>query len=280
MANNLRSTAENVAENLRYLCAQQKSVSAVCRQLKINRQQFSRYLNGSNRPSFYNLTRICHYFSISVDSIFLPGEKFRELNRQLPHDFDQLHLPAPISRELSAIASVAMPELDAYVGYFYHYMFAFGFHGFVFKSLIVVRKIGPHYCTKHIERISKSNAPTGIPLIFKYNGILNYFAGRLFLNEREAYVHGALSQSVYAPIFRPGNRILTGVACSIASTTANNPTAARTVLEFLGKEIDMKIALKECGLFMPTDKAIAPYILSMIENKNKSSDFTLKSHRG
>ena len=33
------------------------------------------------------------------------------------------------------------------------------------------------------------------------------------------------SLTVYAPIFRPGNRILTGVGCSIDSTTSSDPTA-------------------------------------------------------
>lgn len=55
---------EFFAENLRLLCSYEKSVSAVCRSVGINRQQFSKYLSGANQPSTNNLRRICDHLQV------------------------------------------------------------------------------------------------------------------------------------------------------------------------------------------------------------------------
>jgi transcriptional regulator with XRE-family HTH domain len=56
---------ENLARNLRKLCAERSSVARVCRELDINRQQFDKYLNGETLPGARTLAKISALFQIS-----------------------------------------------------------------------------------------------------------------------------------------------------------------------------------------------------------------------
>ncbi len=60
--------------NLRVLCKRQPSVSAVCRELGINRTQFNRYLSGESFPRPDVLYRICTYFEVDARILLEPLE--------------------------------------------------------------------------------------------------------------------------------------------------------------------------------------------------------------
>lgn len=273
-------SSTDLARNLVWLCAPQQSISHVCRELGINRQQFGRYLSGANRPSVRNLSKICQFFSVSIDDIVLPHDLFRELEVRPLSGANALGLPMEIAAQLSDIASAPNAMLEEYTGWYYRYHYAFGFRGYVFRTLFVVRRVGAHYYTKHIERIPRNNAPTGTPLTFKYIGVLLHQSDRLFLLERDTSARGILHQTVYAQIPRPGKRLLSGVGCSLASTTGNDPCASRSVLEYLGETIDVRATLRRCGLFHPDDKIIDRHILAMIDNRNKRKEYVFRAHRG
>ena len=271
----------DLARNLAHLCAPQKSISHVCRELGINRQQFGRYLTGANRPSMHNLSRICRYFSVSIDDVVLPHDAFRRLDTVRPlAGFDALGLPSEIAAELLDLSTRPNESLDDHVGWYHRYHYAFGFRGYVFRTLFVVRRVGRHVYTKHVERIPRNNAPTNATLTFKYRGLMLSQADRLFVIERDSSSRGLLHHTVYAPLLRPGKRLLSGVGCSLASTTGNDPSASRSVLEYLGREVDMRAALRPCGLFHPDDGAIDPYVLSMIDNRNRRKEYVFRAHRG
>ncbi len=275
-----RMSPGNFEVNLQRLCAQKKSISLVSRELGINRQQFSRYLNGTNRPGSYLLKKICDYFGIASDDIDLPPEQFAELVDGLPGEATVLRLPTELSNELLAVAARSLPHLDRHVGFHFRYYYAYAFPGYVFKTLTAVRKLGTYYCTKQIVRVPGANAPTHTPLIFKYNGLLLDFCDRLFLVERLQSKEGSLSQSVFAPLYRPGVRLMSGVANSVASSTGSDPAATRTVMEFIGTEIDLRAALKSCGLFHPEEGVVNPHVLAMIDNRNKRKNHIFLSHPG
>jgi transcriptional regulator with XRE-family HTH domain len=59
-------------ENLRQLCARESSVSEVCREIGVNRTQFSRYLNGEAFPRPDLLLRICSYFGVDANILIRP----------------------------------------------------------------------------------------------------------------------------------------------------------------------------------------------------------------
>lgn len=60
---------------LRMLCEKRGSVNAVCRELGINRQQFAKYLSGTNLPSAYVIQRLILYFAVDPNVFFLRGRR-------------------------------------------------------------------------------------------------------------------------------------------------------------------------------------------------------------
>lgn len=62
------------AENLRRECIQYRSIAAVCEGIGINRQQFSKYLAGSAIPNALTLRRICNFFNINEQSLFVDSQ--------------------------------------------------------------------------------------------------------------------------------------------------------------------------------------------------------------
>ena len=52
------ASAPSLAANLRFAASFLPSVSQLCRDVGLNRQQMNKYLNGGSRPSPYNLRRI------------------------------------------------------------------------------------------------------------------------------------------------------------------------------------------------------------------------------
>ncbi|WP_254054545.1 helix-turn-helix transcriptional regulator [Roseovarius sp. EL26] len=70
-------------ENLRALCAQHPSVAGICRELKINRTQFNRYLSGESFPRPDVLSQICHYFGVDARILLEPINSLKARNIDL-----------------------------------------------------------------------------------------------------------------------------------------------------------------------------------------------------
>jgi transcriptional regulator with XRE-family HTH domain len=56
-----------LGDNLRRLCAETDSISALCRQIGVNRTQFNRYLTGTAFPRPDVLYRICAHFRVDAN---------------------------------------------------------------------------------------------------------------------------------------------------------------------------------------------------------------------
>jgi len=70
------SVYENMGINLRELCKQKPSISYVCKELGINRQQFAKYINGENFPRKKTLKKICDYFGVREIDLFVDPESY------------------------------------------------------------------------------------------------------------------------------------------------------------------------------------------------------------
>ncbi|MCR8546302.1 helix-turn-helix domain-containing protein [Salipiger sp. P9] len=74
--------------NLRRLGRDAPSISALCRDLGINRTQFNRYLAGESFPRPDVLHRICRFFGVDARILLEPVEKIRnQPNALLSHPF-------------------------------------------------------------------------------------------------------------------------------------------------------------------------------------------------
>lgn len=62
-------------EVLRILCQETGSINQICRDVGINRQQFAKYMSGTNMPSLFFVQKLADYFKISPSVFFLNVEK-------------------------------------------------------------------------------------------------------------------------------------------------------------------------------------------------------------
>ena len=69
----------DVGRNLRLLIGYSPSITQVCREIQISRQQFSKYLSGRSAPRLRSIQRICDYFGLEEWELILPHPEFRKL---------------------------------------------------------------------------------------------------------------------------------------------------------------------------------------------------------
>ena len=111
----LRNT---LGANLRALARHTPSVSALCRDLGINRTQFNRYLSGESFPRPDVLFRICQYFNVDARIILEPLEDIDTNGKSL--------LSHPEIRDFLAPGVSQLPEQ----------MFPSGFYQFARRSFM------------------------------------------------------------------------------------------------------------------------------------------------
>lgn len=105
-------------DNLRELCAPYPSITAVCRELGINRSQFNRYLAGDSFPRPDVLHKICNFFDVDGRILLQTLEQ----TANLPSDL----LNHPVLRNFFGDGPTALSER----------LFPSGFYRFVRRSFI------------------------------------------------------------------------------------------------------------------------------------------------
>ena len=108
----------SLAENLRLLCSDYRSVSEVCRKLGFNRQQFARYLTGEARPSHHNLYRIASGFGVAVDDLLRPKSEFETSVRP-----KGLSAQGRVARLIDRAFPGDMQKLRPLLGYYHMHFF-------------------------------------------------------------------------------------------------------------------------------------------------------------
>ncbi len=270
------SGSSNLTANLKLLCSYHASTSEVCRRLQINRQQFMKYLAGTAFPSRYNLRRICDFFGVDEYEILMPHEQFREIVRLRPHgQTDSLAIP-PMLRNLLGQTQRQKGQLTKYFGYYYKYFYSLSSPGSILRSLVCVYSRGDYTLYKTIERLKPVGAQT-TPYIFKYSGILVHVGDRLYMIDHEAIAGNEISQTILYPSYR--NRVITliGLMIGVSGTEAHQPTAARVALEYLGRTIDLRRALKRCRLYPDNSNEISHQVVEYLKGSSSSPSYLLRA---
>lgn len=264
------STSAVLATNLKLLCSYHVSTSEVCRRLGLNRQQFMKYLAGTAFPSRHNLRRICDFFGVDEYEILMPHEQFREIVRLRPQGQADPLAPPPMIRALIGQAQRQKGQLAKYVGYYYKYFYSFSSPGLILRSLVCVYTQGDYTFYKTIERLKPPNAQAA-PYIFKYSGLLLSVGDRLHMIDHEDVVGNEISQTILYPSYR--NRVinLIGLMIGVSGTEAHQPTAARVVLEYVGRSVNHRHALEGCRLYPETSGAISGATLGYLRSSSSPS---------
>lgn len=265
----------DLGKNIRYLCSGYKSISEVCRRLEINRQQFNRYLAGQQTPSLYTLGRISAFFGVTMEELQLPHEAFRARTEER----QSAAVPPSVMARMNRLLLKPMPQIGEFEGFYHRYYYSFAFRGMVIRTLLRIKRDGRLFLSRHLERISRFDAPVSLPVTFKYDGVVLYLSGRLFVLEYDTLLDSTICEMILAPVARPGIRMLSGVQCSITTGSGNDPTCTRVVLQYLGKSVNLRGALTQCGLYDPAGGAIDPAILKLIKNDNRADAHTFRARK-
>lgn len=236
--------ATDFSLNLKLLCAYEKSVSEVCRSIDINRQQFNKYLNGTSKPSPFNLQRICGYFQVHVADVHLPHDEFadrmqfRAGNRATTHDRHPQHI-------LKQAFPGDLRTLRRYLGYYFTHYHSFSWAGYILRSLTCLYEQGGMILSKTIDRVN--DPVTGALYLSKYDGYVSLLGNRIFVLEFQSLAEDAIVETVLDPAGRSQLTLLRGVTFGLSSKH-RKPYVARAVWKYLGRTVDHRLAISAIGV--------------------------------
>jgi len=256
--------SSELTTNLALLCSYHPSIAEVCRKLSMNRQQFNKYLAGQSHPSRRNMRRICDFFGVSESELLSDPQQFEELIALRRKPVEQRELSKPL-HHLDRLYK-ASQSLDKYLGYYFRYFYSFGNPGLVIRSLATISRSEGRYYWKNVELIRDPDS--GVTSGFnKYEGALFYLADRIYIMEYESVEVNSITQATLYPSHRSRLDILVGIQTGGPTRRGRKPGASKVALEFLGRDIDVRRAMKRIGIFDPKAGRIRPEMLALIENR-------------
>lgn len=259
---------QDLSDNLRLLCSYSRSVTDVCRRIGINRQQFNKYLAGRSEPSLQNLRRIADHFGLDDSELLLDHASFRRiiaikrpLTEQLTHLSDR-------AREILLLTQQSVEQLHTHTGYYHNYFCPAEFPGKILRGLVHVFEDGGMVFSRNIERYPHDPHRS----TRKYNGLFMHSGERVVMFEREATVGKMLWLTVLYPYDRDQPSLLPGLTVGVTSSSARDIACYRVILHRLGREVDLRWALGQCGLYDVDDERIDPTIRSRIPNEMRPEE--------
>lgn len=255
------------SENLRVLCSYVRSVSHVCRQLDINRQQFARYLNGETLPSQYNLRKICDFFGVEESEIFFSNDEFRQLvspqgrvrRKGASKMVEALHLPLAESTTATW-----------YAGYYYRYLRSIEYPGCIIKAAVRIFLEHDRVRTKAIERLKPEHKERRRFETYKYEGVLMVLADRIFLVEMDVLLRNAVTETILYPTHKHPMTYLYGDAFGISSGVSREPYMTPMVYEFVGTQVNLRDLLSQCGLYDEQSSSIDDDVRNYVLRKERT----------
>lgn len=243
--------------NLRYACSTRKSVSEICRQLGINRQQFNRYVNGEAAPSPHNLARIAAFFGVRPGDFALDQLQFEQrLLSSSGSAFETDALQACFPGNLQAVRR--------HLGYYQTYHVSLSWPGMIVCSCARLDEKDGVVRVKSIERIH--DRPHEIQQFSKYVGLASFLRNRLFIVERSTGNEPMIAETILTP-FETHQRIyLKGMTLGVSWRKQNQPYASRVIWRHLGTDTDRRQLLSRCGMLQPNSRQLPPTVREFLES--------------
>lgn len=254
---------DNIIRNLKLMCSYAPSISETCRAMGINRQQFTKYLNGTSRPSARNLRRICDYFGVEEEEIALPHGRFSEIVSLRPR---ARHLIRALGRapHIDQMVLTSAEALQPYCGYYHYYYYTPSRPGMIRRSLLRITGYkGVHY-TCLCERIQPSESPLGRSHFIRYVGLAMMLGGRIFIIDHNARVLRSISQTILFPSATEGPQFLSGMTLGVQGRSARAPFAAQVFLEYLGTRPHIRQAIAATGIFDADSPTLPRHVARML----------------
>lgn len=244
---------ENFSRNLRSLCADVGSISQICRDIGINRQQFNRYLNGSGMPSAHNLRRIARHFDLSEETLFATPSAFdKAIRSTLPDQGDRT------AEAFLAPYRNQQKNLRRYLGFYHSFFCTPSWEGRIFCSLVrFTEKDGLITCRSYENATSGDES---VKQISRYQGLVTLRGNRIFITEHEQAHEGSVAQTILYTAHRQQLKYLRGMTMGVAWRPYPHPYAARTIWKKLSERVSAREAIAACGTYPAQSLQIEPTI--------------------
>lgn len=249
---------ENIAANLRELCAQRASIAQACREAGINRQQFNRYITGVAVPNRSNLQKICKYFGITETQLFRAPEENADRNSlSALTSVKEFNWP----RIIENLNSISQASIDD--GSYFVYFRMPSTDGTIARSVMFVRTDGVHKTFRRITNIAAQGSAKWRYFQGDHKGLIMErrhwlnFIGIADEGLDEPSLISVQGVAVIPPLF-VGTALVYGIA---------GPLALPVVLEPLDNDITPREALRGCDIFSLDSAEISPIIKNFLESQ-------------
>lgn len=255
---------DNTVRNLKLMCSYAPSISEACRAMGINRQQFTKYLNGRSRPSARNLRRICDYFGVEEAELAMPHGRFAEIVSLRPRARHLIRALGPAAPHIDQMVSTSAEALKPYCGYYHYYYYTPSRAGMIRRSLLRISSYKDVHYTSLRERIQPGESPLGRSHFIRYVGIAMMLGGRIFIVDHNARVLRSISQTILFPATTEEPQFLSGMTLGVQGRSARAPFAAQVFLEYLGARTDTRAALRATGIFDADSPTLPRHVARML----------------
>lgn len=246
------------SDNLRSLCAEYGSVAKVCREIGINRQQFSRYLNGNGMPSAHNLRRIARHFAVSEADLFVASDEFTR--RHILHQ--KRIARGPVDLMMGPFRDQAR-LMRRYLGFYHGHFLTPSWDGMVLRSLIWLYEKDGFVMTRSLERVTTADGSTRQKS--RYEGVAKQGGNRIYAVEQEMVREGSLVETILTPSHRQEVKYLRGLTIGVAWRPHVTPYTSRVIWKRLEERISARDAIRACGAFRLDSREIDPTIRSFLK---------------
>ena len=268
---------EELSQNLRLLCSYYKSISEVSRRLGISRPQFNRYLSGQYRPTANTLRKICDFFGVEEYEILLPHSQFERLVQVRPKT-SKTSKQLPEHEHIERLKQRGMTELEKYTGYYFEYYLSMSSPGKILRSLVCIEQQEGGAYFQRTERLVDMEKTDEQVAHCKYLGMVFFLTDRIFMLDYESLTANELTQTILFPSFKNRVTRIKGLRTGVSASGERMPSSSRVVFEFLGTDINVRRALKLCGLFDYNSDGIDSAIRDEISNGNSIEQWHFRAN--
>lgn len=266
---------EDFARNLRLLCGYYPSIADVCRRLEINRPQFNRYLSGRFRPGGHTLRRLCEFFGVEAHEILLPSAQFERLVQVRPRRPASEASTTPEAPHLAHLKAIGSAGLDRFLGYYFETYLSMAYPGQVLRTLVAFERHEDRVVYQRTERLAEG--PHDKAYHGLYLGLVHLLTDRIFLCDYETLTGLEMTQTILFPSYKNRVTRLTGLRLGVSGSGERMPCCARVVYEYLGRSIDVRQALRLCGLYALDDPGIDAATRRAIANDIAPGEWHLRA---
>jgi transcriptional regulator with XRE-family HTH domain len=242
----------NLSANLRYLCQFRKSASFVAREIRVNRQQFERYLTGAALPSPNILLRIAAYFGVAPALLTRAPEALRAAARSLGTGVAVAELFSP------EYSPGELATLRRYLGFYQSHFLTPAAPGRIYIGLVWVKEDDHRIRTVYMNRSRDPNT-RGL-YRSRYDGHLMLRGEHLFQLEKSRHGDDNFAETILYPSHRHSGKYLTGISMGITWRPDRAPFATRTIWRRVPQSRGIRSVIGECGIYWPDHPLIDPVV--------------------